>query len=105
VVGDEVFLNYLWLPGFVWFNQQLQQQIGALAVKKYREKHGRYPKTTEEDLDELDRFVVKAFAEAFPGKGVRKFVQALADAKPELTSVIPDLGKSFDNYNETEKAK
>lgn len=79
VIGDEARLNFMWLPGWVAFNTSLQQQILDKVSEDFNSKYKRDATTSDEDMEVLNRLIIKHMSNLVPAKGISKMLRAITE--------------------------
>lgn len=100
VLGGVARVNYMWLPGWVAFNTKLQQKALDATKKEFYEKHNRQPTTSEEDMEELDRIIIKHIADLVPASGIRTLLRSVTKVRLSPRKSVPISGREVDMGSE-----
>jgi hypothetical protein len=95
IVAGRARLNYLWLPGFIFADPNLQLVIGKKVEIAFYDKHGRKPTTSEEDLEEMDNMAIEALEPYVPFSGWKEYIQHMKKVEP-LGHKVKDCFKQLE---------
>ena len=96
VIGGVARTNYMWLPGWLAFNTSLQEKTLQATKQEFYKKYERDPTTSEEDMDELDRIMIKHISDLVPAKGIRSLLRAVTKVKLSPRNNVLELGINID---------